>query len=62
MINILPYLYCVGPVCVGGISVLCEKCFDEVTSRDNVGLRVLVCVYAWAVRWGCVYVLYGYVE
>jgi hypothetical protein len=57
MINILPYLYCDGPVCMGGVLVLCVKCFDEAISRDNVGLGVFVYAHALVVLWGCVCIL-----
>jgi hypothetical protein len=35
MINDLPYLHCVEPVCVSGVVVLCAMCFGEPMSRGN---------------------------
>jgi hypothetical protein len=36
MINCLPYLHFVGPVCVRGVVVFCAICFGELMSRGNV--------------------------
>jgi hypothetical protein len=43
MINGLPCLYDIGPMYVGGVSMLCAMCFGEQMSHANVGLWVFVC-------------------
>lgn len=45
MINNLPYLYCVVPVCVGGVVVLCGMYFGELMSRGEVKFMT-ACTYA----------------
>jgi hypothetical protein len=47
MINGLPYLYCVGPVCgAGAVVVLCAMCFGKLTSHGNVNLSLIKIIIA----------------